>query len=165
MSPLKTILSGLDKSHLVTYQGFLIHQAIIADFSNMQAAAMHDGIEIAIVSAYRDFDRQQLIWNNKFNGVRPIFDDYDQCVDCASLDEFEKCLAILRFSMLPGASRHHLGTDLDVFDKQAVASDYTVQLSQAEYSEHGPFAQLANWLKQHAKEFGFYLKFPINFDF
>ena len=35
-----------------------------------------------------------------------------------------ECDAILLWSALPGASRHHWGTDFDVFDRAAVPPDY-----------------------------------------
>jgi LAS superfamily LD-carboxypeptidase LdcB len=162
MPALKSILSGLESSHLVTFQGFLVHKQIVRDFDKMKQAAALEGIALTIVSAYRDFSRQQLIWNNKFNGIRPVFNDCDVAVDIAVLSDYEKCQAILRFSMLPGASRHHLGTDLDVFDKASVPSDYEIALSQAEYTGEGPFAKLANWLTLNCHKFGFYL--PYQYD-
>ena len=60
------------------------------------------------------------------------------------------------YSALPGASRHHLGTDLDVFDKAAVSDDYKLQLTPDEYLQGGPFAPLSNWLDTHLVKFGFY---------
>ena len=52
----------------------------------------------------------------------------------------------MRFSALPGASRHHWGTDLDVFDAAAVSADYQLQLSRAEVAEDGVFAAFHAWL-------------------
>ena len=60
------------------------------------------------------------------------------------------------YSALPGASRHHLGTDLDVFDKAAVSDDYKLQLTPDEYLQGGPFAPLSNWLDTNLVKFGFY---------
>ena len=63
------------------------------------------------------------------------------------------------FSAIPGASRHHFGTDLDVYDKSAVSNDYQLQLSPDEYNKGGPFHKLASWLEQNAKEYGFFLPY------
>ena len=50
------------------------------------------------------------------------------------------------FSALPGASRHHWGTDIDVYDANAVSSDYVVQLSLKEVGSGGVFDSLHKWL-------------------
>ena len=64
-------------------------------------------------------------------------------------------LKILHWSALPGTSRHHWGTDLDVFDPDALGTE-KLQLEPWEYAEHGPFAKLNQWLDDHAARFGFY---------
>ena len=56
--------------------------------------------------------------------------------------------AILRWSALPGASRHHWGSDLDVYDAAAVDARYAVQLTPEEVNPGGPFAPLHAWLDQ-----------------
>src|SRR5690606_25742758 len=55
-----------------------------------------------------------------------------------------KVFAILRWSALPGASRHHWGTDCDVYDKTAMPQGYTLELTQEE--ARGYFAALHGWL-------------------
>jgi LAS superfamily LD-carboxypeptidase LdcB len=64
--------------------------------------------------------------------------------------------AIMLYSALPGASRHHWGTDLDVWDLAAVPADYVLQLTPAEYAAGGPFARLSDWLSRYAGQFGFF---------
>ncbi|WP_350595574.1 M15 family metallopeptidase, partial [Pseudoalteromonas sp. 45-MNA-CIBAN-0466] len=76
--------------------------------------------------------------------------------------DIDKCIAIMLYSALPGASRHHLGTDLDIYDKSAVSDDYVLQLSPNEYQQGGPFAKLSQWLDTHLAEFGFYR--PYQYD-
>ena len=39
----------------------------------------------------------------------------------------------MRWSAIPGSSRHHWGTDLDVYDAAAVTPDYQVQLTPQEW--------------------------------
>jgi hypothetical protein len=58
----------------------------------------------------------------------------------------ERLHAILRFSAIPGTSRHHWGTDLDVYDTAAVAPDYQLQLSLQEVEPGGVFDPLHCWL-------------------
>lgn len=68
----------------------------------------------------------------------------------------------MTFSALPGASRHHWGTDFDFIDQAALVGqfqDYQVQLTPDEYNDSGPFAGLHNWLRQHAQDFNFHFPY------
>ena len=65
--------------------------------------------------------------------------------------------AILLWSALPGASRHHWGTDLDVFDKRSVeASGLKYEMIADEYEGQGPCARLSEWLQHNSEAYGFY---------
>ena len=150
---------GLTQAHLCDYHGRLVEQSIVRDLKQMQAAASKCNITLSLASSFRDFARQSLIWNNKFNQIRPVFDINDQPVDLTHLNEQDKCQAIMLFSAIPGASRHHFGTDLDVFDANKVDDDYQLALSQQEYASGGPFFELAKWLEQHAETYGFFLPY------
>ncbi len=75
-------------------------------FKKMEAAAKRDGIYLKIVSAYRGFERQKLIWNNK----------YEKFTNYFSLEPEKAISEIIRFSTIPGTSRHHWGTDIDIID-------------------------------------------------
>jgi hypothetical protein len=63
---------------------------------------------------------------------------------------------ILLWSALPGASRHHWGTDVDVADGTAIAAGYAPKLEVHEYRRGGPFAALSAWLGENMRRFGFY---------
>ncbi len=62
--------------------------------------------------------------------------------------------AILRWSALPGASRHHWGTDIDVYDRSAVPENYAVQLTESEVQGKGPFVAMHDWIDQQINENG-----------
>ena len=53
---------------------------------------------------------------------------------------------ILRYSALPGTSRHHWGTDLDIWDAAAVEPGYALRLSPAEYVAGGVFSAMTQWM-------------------
>jgi LAS superfamily LD-carboxypeptidase LdcB len=150
---------GLSRHHLVEFDGSLVEQGVVEDLARLINAAKKEGLDIGLASTFRDFERQSLIWNNKFNGLRPVFDHCDKEVSLATLSDLEKCHKILLFSAMPGASRHHFGTELDIFDRAAVDKNYKLQLSPSEYSQDGPFYQLAIWLKAHAQQYGFFLPY------
>lgn len=160
---LSKLLTGLEPPDLVaisaTNPALQLERQSAAALEKMQQAARLDGIELQVVSAYRSFERQAAIWNGKMSGVRAVYDQQQQQLNIQKLTGFAKLEAVLLYSALPGASRHHWGTDLDVFDAAAVATNYQLQLQQAEYQAGGPFYQLAQWLNRHAGDFGFFLPY------
>jgi hypothetical protein len=97
-----------------------------------------------------------LIWNGKFAGERPMRDAQGRLIDAHSLTPAARIDAILLWSALPGASRHHWGTDADFIDARAVPAGYQAQLTAEEFAMGGPFAPLADWLQTHAPRFGFF---------
>ena len=151
-------LTGRAASHVVLLAGFpvQVHRDVAAPFLALRAAAARDGIDLVPVSGFRDFARQCLIWNGKYRGERPLLDRRGEPLAAASLAPAARVDAILVWSALPGASRHHWGTDLDVIDAAALPPGYTPQLVPAEYAPGGPFARLEGWLSAHAAGFGFY---------
>lgn len=149
-------ITGQSDAHLVAIQNHYLHTNIVNDFVALQSAAASAGFDLCIASSFRDFNRQSAIWNAKFSNKRVVLNKAQQAVELNSLSDIEKCTAIMLYSALPGASRHHLGTDLDIFDKSAVSDDYELQLTPDEYQHGGPFAELSQWLDTHLAEFGFY---------
>jgi LAS superfamily LD-carboxypeptidase LdcB len=65
----------------------------------------------------------------------------------------------LHWSALPSASRHHWGTDMDVYDPTLLPKNQTLQLQKSEYLEGGYFSELAHWLSENIQKFGFYLPY------
>lgn len=154
------ILTGLSEQHLLTRDdGFKVHQDAASPFAALCSAAKASGIEIKIVSSFRSYQRQAAIWQAKLTGKKAVFDLHGNTVDISALSGKARLDAVLLYSALPGASRHHWGTELDLYDAAAVPDDYQPQLIQAEYNPDGPFYRLQQWLTQHAAEFGFFLPY------
>jgi LAS superfamily LD-carboxypeptidase LdcB len=122
----------------------------------MAAAAREAGVELAVVSGFRDFEHQAAIWNGKFRGERPLLDRAGRQIERAGLDEPALLEAILCWSALPGASRHHWGTDVDVADGATLAAGYRPKLTAAEFAPRGVFAKLDAWLAANMARFGFF---------
>ncbi len=142
-------LTGRDDSHLTeTAGGYLLQPDAAAAFAALQSDAAEAGFRLAIASAFRSFERQCAIFNSKALGQRTVHDDAGNTLDLSVLTPEARLHAILRFSALPGTSRHHWGTDLDVFDAAAVSEDYAVQLTPAEVAPGGPFDALHCWLDE-----------------
>ncbi|WP_200799214.1 M15 family metallopeptidase [Tenacibaculum agarivorans] len=101
-------------------------------FHKMATKAQKEGIILKIVSATRNFSHQKRIWDYKWN------DKYK------SFPRNERALKILEYSSMPGTSRHHWGTDLDINDLED------------EYFLKGKGKKEYAWLCKNANSFGFY---------
>ncbi len=159
-------LTGREESHLVTLDdGHRLHPEVAAAFTLLQADASAAGFELAIASSFRSYERQLAIFNGKACCQRPVHDDRGQAVDMESLGSAARLAAILRFSALPGASRHHWGTDLDVYDGAAMPAGYQLQLSPEEVAPGGIFDPLHSWLDRRmndAQSHGFYRPYAMD---
>jgi LAS superfamily LD-carboxypeptidase LdcB len=151
-------LTGRSRTHVVDRPELqaTLHPAAANAFHAMRAAASAQAIELRIVSSFRDFDRQVGIWNAKFRGERTMLDRSGCAMDGHCLDPVARVEAILWWSALPGASRHHWGTDLDVIDRATVAPAQRVHLVPAEFAAGGPFERLDDWLRRHMATYGFF---------
>lgn len=123
-----------------------VHRQLINPWQQLVETATKAGFTPTIISGFRDFERQAMIWNNKASGRRPILDDSGKPFAFSKLDAKQLLAAIMRFSAIPGASRHHWGCDIDIYDAAAVDSDYQVQLTPAEVADNGVFGAFHQWL-------------------
>jgi LAS superfamily LD-carboxypeptidase LdcB len=105
-------LTGRAATHVAEAAGLAatLHPRTATAALALREAAAADGIDLTIVSSFRDFARQEAIWNAKYRGERPLLDRQERELDAARLDVRERVDAILLWSALPGASRHHWGT-------------------------------------------------------
>ena len=138
------ILIGMDDSRIVS-DSILLEKETYSAFIKMKDAAEKDGIIIKLVSGFRDFYRQQLIWNNKYKKFTNEF----------SLDGPTAIKEIVRFSTIPGTSRHHWGTEIDIIDKN-FENEKDLLISK-KYEEGGIFNSLKKWMDKNSKRFGFYI--------
>jgi LAS superfamily LD-carboxypeptidase LdcB len=151
-------LTGCANTHVVELEApqCLLHFEAAASFLAMRDAAAREGIDLQSRSAFRDFATQLLIWNRKWRGERVLYDRAGKELNQATLAPAERLDAILIWSAIPGGSRHHWGSELDLIDAAAIPPGYTVQLTPAEYADNGVFAKLAVWLNAHAAHYGFF---------
>ena len=138
------ILIGMDDSRIVS-DTILLEKKTYSAFIKMKDAAEKDGIIIKLVSGFRDFYRQQMIWNNKYKKFTNEF----------SLDGPTAIKEIIRFSTIPGTSRHHWGTEIDIIDKN-FENEKDLLISK-KYEEGGIFNSLKKWMDKNSKRFGFYI--------
>ncbi|WP_413693471.1 M15 family metallopeptidase [Psychromonas sp. KJ10-2] len=155
MNPLE--LTGQAQTHLVEFApNRLLHKQVIADFTALQSSAKSAGFTLHVASAFRSFERQLKIWNNKYSGVTAILDKLEKPIDINKVSEREKLYHLLHWSALPSASRHHWGTDIDVYDPSLLPQGQSLQLQKSEYLNGGYFSELTAWLGENIQAFGFY---------
>ncbi|WP_346837290.1 M15 family metallopeptidase [Microbulbifer sp. SAOS-129_SWC] len=146
--PLKRMLFGLGDEHVIVEpeSGQLLHPEALVAFERLRADARAAGFDPLVVSGFRSFERQCTIWNGKASGQRPLLDSAGCPLDTAQLTARQTAFAILRWSALPGASRHHWGTDFDVVDAAAMPTGYRPQLTPDEVADDGLFGPFHCWL-------------------
>ena len=110
----------------------LLRKETYEAFKKMYTAAKKEGLMLTIISATRNFNYQKGIWERKWEGLSKKISD-----------STARAKNILKFSAMPGSSRHHWGTDID-FDN----------LSNA-YFEKGKGKRIYDWMKKNAAQYGF----------
>lgn len=127
-------------SEYTTKANIYIHKEAYAAFLEMHAAAKEAGITLRILSATRNFDSQKSIWESKWNGTRKLSDG----TNAAEIaDSTTRALRILEYSSMPGTSRHHWGTDIDLNNLNNP------------YFEKEPGSKVYQWLRANAGNFGY----------
>lgn len=158
------MLTGRSVAHLALVNDgpHRLQPEAVEAFIRMQNAARLAGFNLQPASTFRDFERQLTIWNGKFRGQRPVLDKESRPVDVSSLTDAERGELILRWSALPGASRHHWGSDLDIYDPDLLPQGSKLQLEPWEYEAGGYFADLNQWLSDNMATYGFYRPYDID---
>ncbi|QLE00221.1 M15 family metallopeptidase [Galbibacter sp. BG1] len=125
-------------------EGIGLQEEAYQSFLKMKDAAKQEGIDLKVVSGYRNFDRQKSIWERKYTNYT-----------AGGLSPEEAIKKIVEYSTIPGTSRHHWGTDIDIIDgSKKVDGDV---LDPGKFHGNGPFCKLKEWLDKNANTYGFYL--------
>ncbi|MCQ2104371.1 MAG: M15 family metallopeptidase [Fibrobacter sp.] len=144
-----------DSSDFVNVDGYVVDKVILPNYNKLKARLSEYGFSLRLESAYRPFERQLSIWNRKAKGELKLLDASGVPMERPA-DEEQLMYAILTWSALPGASRHHLGTDLDVVDGNACPEGYEVELTPAECDGmFAPFHKKLTELMDADEAFGF----------
>ncbi len=155
-------LTGISTDHTVVFtsefawcdSGLKVHRDIVKPLHLLCKAAFNSGNKLALLSGYRSYQRQIQIWEMKNSGESNILDDMGFTINNFVSDE-DKFNKIARWSALPGLSRHHWGTDIDVFSADAIDSGYKVELIEKEFTRGGPCENLNNWMQNSLSKFSF----------
>jgi len=115
--------------------GLYLRKEVYEAYKRMHKAAMLAGIDLKILSATRNFDYQKKIWEGKWQNICPPNPSYE--------DKIKTAKRILRYSAMPGASRHHWGTDIDMCSVENA------------FFRGSKGAKIYAWLKKNAHIYGF----------
>jgi zinc D-Ala-D-Ala carboxypeptidase len=121
-------------------EGLYLREEVYGAFIKMYNAALRDGVKLVVISAARSFDYQKGIWEAKWSGKREV---NGKNLAVSVPDPVERAKQILTYSAMPGTSRHHWGTDLDMNSMDPKYFD----------TEAGK--KIYNWLSVHASEYDF----------
>ncbi len=111
---------------------------IINDIYEMMDAASDDGVDLMICSAYRSYDRQERLFNNKINKLMGEGMTYLEAYKIGSMNV-----------TVPGTSEHHIGLALDILTGSYTAMDDGFGQTKA-----------GQWLAENAPDYGFILRYP-----
>lgn len=148
------ILTGQTERHLCSPKyarrlGARVHHQVVPPFLRLREEAARAGFDLHILSGFRNLDVQASIWNRKVRGELAILDSQGGvALDIEQMHDRDIVFAILRWSALPGASRHHWGTDIDVYDENARPEGYEINLIPEEVEDSGIFAPLHEWIDE-----------------
>jgi LAS superfamily LD-carboxypeptidase LdcB len=146
-------LTGLSDAHVVWSEELKarIHPEAVGPFLRLREHAARDGIDLRIDNAFRGFDLQLRLWNERVRGQRPLRDRAGTPLDRSRLSPREVVAAIMNWLAVPGSSRHHWGTDIDVYDG-ATKPNFVPQA----IAEGGSHRRLHLWLEANLAQHGFF---------
>lgn len=122
--------------------GSYVDERISQPLADMIAAAKQDGIALIVRSAYRSHSDQTMLFNqmkqNYMNG---------------GMSEEEALAATKKLRNVPGTSEHESGLCVDIVGEADLNASLEPELSERDW---------AVWLKAHAAEYGFILRYPAD---
>ena len=107
----------------------------------MYKDAKNSEVNLKIISATRSFYHQKSIWEGKWNGKRAVGGIKN--IKRSIKDPVARARKILEYSSMPGSSRHHWGTDIDL------------NAFNNSYFESGEGKKVYGWLVKNAPKYGF----------
>ncbi len=121
-------------------EGMYMRKEALAAHQRMRKAAAQDGVTLKIMSAARSFNHQKRIWEGKWTGQRTV---EGKNMKSTFSNTAERARFIMKYSSMPGTSRHHWGTDIDI------------NSFSPSYFDAGKGAREYGWLVDNAHKFGF----------
>ncbi len=131
-------------------EGVKLRKEAHESYLEMKKAAFTAGHDIKMVSSFRDFYHQQRIWERKYI-------NYTEDLGLEPMAAIEK---IIEYSTIPGTSRHHWGTDIDIVDGYQKVTGGV--LDPNKFEPGGPYEAFKHWLDENSEKYGFVLVYTKN---
>jgi len=132
------MLTKITEEH--TERNIYLLKPVYEAYIKMYEAALADGIKLIITSGHRTFVEQVCEWELRWNNPR---------TEESFSNETEKARFLLQYRSMPGTSRHHWGTDIDL---------NSFRLS---YFETEQGKRVYNWLSANAHLYGFFQPYTV----
>ncbi|MDR2968514.1 MAG: M15 family metallopeptidase [Tannerellaceae bacterium] len=132
------LFAKLTEEH--TERNIYLLKPVYEAYIKMYEAALTDGVRLIVTSGHRTFVEQVCEWELRWNNPRTEY---------SFADETEKARFVLQYRSMPGTSRHHWGTDIDL---------NSFNLS---YFETAEGEKLYNWLSANAHLYGFFQPYTV----
>lgn len=142
-------LLGKGSPNLTKTSAYRLRPEAAVAYEEMRSAALKEGIKFQVVSSYRDYNHQNRIWERKYKSFRE-----------SGLNPTAAIEKIIQYSTIPGTSRHHWGTDIDIVD--AIPKVSGGLLIPSKFHGNGPFCKFKEWMDNNANTYGFYLVYTDN---
>jgi zinc D-Ala-D-Ala carboxypeptidase len=113
---------------------------VMRSFWKLRDKAAQDGWHLILVSGHRSFKHQMRIWNH--------YDSLYKKTD--TLDAKRRVRAVMSLVSVPGLSRHHWGTDMDISE-----ASLRGQLVNVHPGTPARVIEFYNWMEHNAPQFGF----------
>lgn len=120
-------------SWAISYGPQYMQKQAADSFLVMYKQAKNEGVVLTVISAYRSYDVQKQLWNAAWGRYRSRFADDRTLVE-----------NILRYLSMPGTSRHHWGTEVDVCSLSLT------------WWQSAQGTKTYQWLTDNARRYGFY---------
>ncbi|MGB3776148.1 MAG: M15 family metallopeptidase [Leeuwenhoekiella sp.] len=142
-------LIGKGNPEFIEKSGYRLRPEAAEAYDKMKADAAKDGIAFQVVSSYRDYAHQNRIYERKYKAYT-----------ADGLSPMEAIEKIIEYSTIPGTSRHHWGTDIDIVDANGNANGDL--LVPSKFHGNGPFCKFKAWMDENANKYGYYLVYTQN---
>jgi len=143
-----------ETTRLISYRGHRLQPEVLESWKHLQRAALLDGIEFGLISAYRSIDRQRQIFMGVFEEMSRRFSgrrlSFEEIADGGADTVLQK---VLKESSIPGYSKHHSGYTLDIVDLSS-RKDFT------EFGNTPGYLWMSADNFYNAKRFGFIPSYP-----
>jgi len=143
-----------DENALVAEGRHLLQETAMSGFREMQAASRAEGVDLQLVSAYRSVDRQRQIFLRELGRMSMQSTGRETNAAAIAAGEADRLIEeVLRYSSIPGFSKHHSGYTIDI-------SDPSRGHAFTDFRQTEGFAWISAHNYLNAKRFGFVPSYP-----